>query len=611
VLAYCLVSARAPDPSLEPTVQSFLLAWEETHYRTAATYTTGDPASVVSQLSNAYQQLDAAHVTLRMGRITQHGDTGEAHFFASIDLGRSGAPWRYQGHFSLRRIDSAWKVIWNPSVINPALRPGYRLAVVTTIPRRAPLLNAEGRPLAKRTPVFVAGVYPNQLSNPYRTATKLATVTDLDATQIYGDILAAPSKQFFELARFKPGLYHQLRNRLHRVPGLRIKRAMLRLFDSSASSVVGRVGTEFATVLRDNGVLYQPGTTVGESGLQLAFQHTLVGTSSTSVVAENANGRQMAVLRSWRGHSGQPVKTTIQPGVQAAAARAVKAASGSAAIVAIQPSTGKILAVGTHQGHGLPDISPLNGAYRPGQAFTLVSTAALIADGFNISNPIPCRSSSQVGGRTFTNQPAVRGLGAEPKFRTDFARGCSTAFATLSLRLNSTELVQAARNFGIGSPWQLPVPASAGSLPTPSSVRQVAADAIGTGQVTVSPLQLALMAGLVQSGTWHRPILVTNPPDPGLSPHRPFQDTLLTGLRSLMRHAASSGPGRAASVPGAALYGQFGNVSLGHGHDGLRALWFVGYRGGVAFAVMQIVPARNATTAPVVRDFLSHLPAGS
>jgi hypothetical protein len=41
LLGYLLVTASTPDPSVEPTVQSFLLAWEEGHYREAAAYTTG------------------------------------------------------------------------------------------------------------------------------------------------------------------------------------------------------------------------------------------------------------------------------------------------------------------------------------------------------------------------------------------------------------------------------------------------------------------------------------------------------------------------------------------------------------------------------------------
>src|SRR5204863_4756851 len=54
LLGYLLVTASTPDPSVEPTVQAFLLAWEEGHYRTAAGYTTGDPEMVTSQLRTAY-----------------------------------------------------------------------------------------------------------------------------------------------------------------------------------------------------------------------------------------------------------------------------------------------------------------------------------------------------------------------------------------------------------------------------------------------------------------------------------------------------------------------------------------------------------------------------
>jgi cell division protein FtsI/penicillin-binding protein 2 len=611
LLGYLLVTASTPDPSVEPTVQAFLLAWQEGHYRTAATYTTGTPDVVTSQLRTAYRQLDAADITLQMGHITQHGDTGVAHFHASIDLGRSVAPWRYDGVFTLRRIHSTWKVEWGPSVIHPALKPGFRLAVVTTTPRRAPLLDAAGRPLAKRTRVFVAGVMPSDLKSPYRTAAALATATGLDVNEVYGDILAAPSKQFFELARFKPHAYFRLRHQLNQVPGLQIRHAMLRLFDSSASSVVGRVGTETSTVLRNNGVSYQPGTTVGLSGLQRAFQRTLVGTPSTSVVAESASGREVTVLHRWSGQTGQPVRTTIDSDVQEAATQAVKPLSTSAAVVAIEPSTGKILGVATHRGHRMPEVSALNGEYRPGQAFSLVSTAALINDGFGINAQIPCMAKSEVGGRTFTNQPKQRGLGPEPAFSTDFAAGCSTAFATLSLRLTSSQLAAAAKSFGIGSPWRLPVPASAGAMPTPNSVPQLAADTMGAGRVAVSPLQMALMAGLVQSGTWHRPVLVTSPQDPGLDPQQPLQPEVLASLRSLMRHAVTDGAAGPANVGGLPVFGQVGNVSLGPKYNGLRAAWFVGYRGGVAFAVLELTKSASTSAAPVARAFLENLPAGT
>ncbi|MEP7026920.1 MAG: penicillin-binding transpeptidase domain-containing protein, partial [Actinomycetota bacterium] len=339
-------------------------------------------------------------------------------------------------------------------------------------------------------------------------------------------------------------------------------------------------------------------------------QRTLVGTPTTNVVAENAAGK-MSVLASWRGHPGKPVQTTIDAATQAAAERAVRSLPNSAAIVAIQPSTGKILAVATHKAAHMPAVSALNGRYRPGQAFTIVSTAGLINDGFSVSTHIPCVSSISVGGRTFTNQPHHLGLGPNPKFSTDFANACSTAFAGLSLRLSGTELAAAAKIFGFGSGWRLPLPASASTLRIPSDAAQAASDSVGMGKVAVSPLQMALVAGMVQSGQWRQPSLVTGLGKQGLAPPPAFNPSAAAALRSLMLETVTSGAGRAAAIHGEAISGQVANVSLGPAHDGLRVTWFVGYRGGVAFAVCEMTRSASDSAAPVARQFLQSLPAGS
>ena len=124
------VGLGSPRPSAEPTVQSFLLNWENGQYRTAAALTTGDPATVASSMSAVYQQLDADDLTLGLGPISQHGNDATAHFNAIVNLGPGGAAWSYQGSFALRRMAGTWKVLWNPAVIVPGLRSGLRLAVL-------------------------------------------------------------------------------------------------------------------------------------------------------------------------------------------------------------------------------------------------------------------------------------------------------------------------------------------------------------------------------------------------------------------------------------------------------------------------------------------------
>ena len=394
------------EPSAEPAAQQFLLAWAQGQYKTAAALTTGAPATVTTALRTAYQQLGAAAYYLAMGPITQHADTAEAHFYASVDLGQDGAPWSYEGRFAMRKTPAGWRVVWSPAVINPGLRQGLRMAVVSKMPARAPLLDAEGAPLIHPSPAWIAQVRPGRLAHPEETAEAFAAMTGLDDQQVLSVIRAAPQTHPLTLVTLSPAAYATLRKKLGRVPGLVMRRVSLRLFDTSAADVTGTVGTELAPVLQAQGVTYRPGTTVGVSGLQQVYQRRLAGSAETEVIAENQGGHQVAVLKQWDGTRGTPVRTTIEAGVQRAATNAVAGQPAAAAIVAVQASTGHIIAVADRAAGGTR-VDPLAGRYQPGEAFTIVSSAALLANGTGLGEQIPCPSSTRVGGRTFTNVPAV------------------------------------------------------------------------------------------------------------------------------------------------------------------------------------------------------------
>jgi cell division protein FtsI/penicillin-binding protein 2 len=604
------VDGFGQEPSAEGTVQAFLLAWQRHDYRAAASYTTGQAPAVSTALAGAFTQLDATAMFLSMGRVDRSGDTAEAHFSASVNLGEGGHQWTYSGQFALRRTGSGWKVQWAPSVINPELGPGERLAVMTEVPARGMILDATGQPLEVPSAVYEVGVWPKALANPAATAQDFAQVTDLNPDQVRGQIQAASPGQFLTLLSLDPDSYAQLAPDLSRVPGLQVHRVSQRLFSSEASEVVGAVGSENSGLLRDEGASYQPGTTVGLTGLQAAYQRVLAGSPTTKVVAENSAGAQTAVLQQWAGQSGQPVQTTISSRVQAAALSALDAAPGVAAeIVAVQPSTGKILAVAGQGAPGgqLPAGGTLNAHLTPGTAFTIVSTAALLGSGFSPGTQIPCTSVANVGGQLFSDQRLASSLGADTSFSTDFAQGCGTAFAGLSRRLTSSTLKSAATGFGIGSRWQLPLPAFSGSVPTATSDGQLAAETIGEG-VQVSPLGMALIAGEVDSGVWHSPVLVTNPPDGAASSAVPLSAGALTSLRSLMREAVTSGSAKSADVAGPPVYGQTALVPTGSGRSAQWQSWFVGYRGDVAFTILTSNQSPQISASALAAQFLSALP---
>jgi len=591
--------------SPEPTVQAFLLDWQLGRYAQAAALTTGNDPQVVSQLTAAYTDLDATNTFLALNSVTQHADTAVATFKVTVDLAQTGQQWSYIGRFSLAVRNGQWVIDWAPSVINPSLGPGDRLAVLTSYSPRAPVEDSDGQPLLSSSTDYHVGVYPGQLSDMARTAAEFSQITGLSEQQVLGQIRAAPPRQFLSLLTLDPASpqFQEIWSRLAKVPGLSWQRKAERLFGpATAAEVVGTVGTEDSGALRAEGAAYQPGQTVGLSGLEQTYQGTLAGTPSTSIVVVNAAGHTVATLSTMAGQAGTPVRTTIDSHDQTAAAAALAAQHNSGEIVAVDSSTGDVLALAAHQAGSvpLPPDGPLAAKLQPGMAFSIVSAAALLGIGdVSTSQPLPCQNVAEVGGQTFTYQP---GPTASTTFAADFADGCGTAFATMSEKLTAHQLSAVERSFGIGTEWNLRVPAFSGSAAAVTDQAGVAAQATGTGGVLMSPLGMAMVAAEVDAGTGRTPVLVAA--DPPATWQAPLSTGKLGELRQLMRQAVQSGSARAANVRGEPVYGQSGVVQTG-AHAYLS--WFVGYRGSMAVAVIETGATQAQAAAALAGVFLSHI----
>jgi cell division protein FtsI/penicillin-binding protein 2 len=297
--------------------------------------------------------------------------------------------------------------------------------------------------------------------------------------------------------------------------------------------------------------------------------------------------------------------------VQVAADQALAAPQvASGAVVAIQAGTGKILAVASRSAGRMPRLSPLAGAYEPGQAFTIISTAAILsARLLSPSAVVPCPPSNPANGKIIRNDPPLRKLGANSSFGTDFAHACSTAFAGgLAQSLTAGELTSTGQDFGIGG-WQLPGSGSfAGRIGQPEDSGVLAEDVIGDGAVRVSPLGMALAASVVDSGTWHAPSLVTGLTDSSATQRTATGHQVLAELRSLMRDAAGTGSNAVADV-GRDVYGQAGSARYG-GARNLWLNWFVGYQHDVAFAVVQLSRPKPVSAAGLAGRFLQGMQDG-
>jgi len=600
VLAVGLANGFGNEPSAEPTVRAFLLDWQQQHYAAAAALTTGDNASVVSELEAELTDLDATAMFLSMGPVTQHGQTAQANFEATVDIAEGGHQWTYQGHFTLQSSDGGWKIHWSPSVIEPDLATGERLSVVTTYSPRAQVLDSAGKSLLTSSDAEVIGVTPGKLSDATRTATEFASATGLNPDQVLGEIQAAPPRSFLELLTLDQADYAKMLPGLRGIPGLTTHVESTRLFDSTAPAIVGAVGTEDSSMLRAEGSAYQPGETIGASGIEQVDQPALAGTPSTDVLVVNSSGEVVKTVQHWAGTTGTPVKTTIDGNIQQAAMSALDSESSqSGEIAVVQASTGDILAAAQHSagGESLPSGGVLDSRVQPGMAFSIVSAAALLGSGFSANKEVPCEPSTNVGGQTFTTTTAS---GANAPFATDFADGCGTAFANLSTLLSSAGMSATEKSFGIGTTWDLPLPAFPGTTDPHADNAGLAADATGDGGVRVSPLTMALVAAEVDSGTGHAPAILAS--DPSATWHAPLTTSALGELRDLMRAAVESGAAQAANVSGTPVYGQAGVTQTS---SDTWESWFVGYRGDMAFSILETSDSATQAATAMTATFLN------
>jgi cell division protein FtsI/penicillin-binding protein 2 len=582
-----------------PTVASFLLDWQSNHYAAAAALTDGDVTQVSARLAAAYTDLNATSTIFTLTGVTQHGSTAVATYQATVDLAQAGQQWTYTSKFGLTSKNGKWIVDWAPSVINPHLGPGDRLAVLTSYAPRAGVQDMDGQPLIAKSPDYRVGVYPGKLKDPVATAAVFGQATGLDQLQVLGQIQSAPPSDFLSLLTLDPAQYQSLRPKLAKVPGLTAQQQQERLFDSSAQEVVGQVGTENSGALRAEGAAYQPGMTVGVGGYEQTFQNELLGTPTTSVVVVNAAGHSMSTLwSSPGGRAGTPVRTTLNSQDQDAAVNALAGTGSSGEIVAIDWSSGQVRVLASHEAgnESLPAGGALDAKVQPGMAFSIVSAAALLSSGVSTSHPLPCEPVADVGGVTFTYTPATT---SSATFASDFADGCGTAFANMSTTLTPQQLASAERAFGIGASWKVKLKTFSGSAPTVSGEADVAAQATGTGGVLMSPLGMATVAAEVASGTGRSPVLLAS--DPQAVWQAPVSGTSLVELRQLMRLAVTSGSAQAANVPGTPVYGQAGVVQSGK-HSYLS--WFVGYRGNLAVSVLETGSSASQAAAAVAGAFL-------
>jgi cell division protein FtsI/penicillin-binding protein 2 len=308
---------------------------------------------------------------------------------------------------------------------------------------------------------------------------------------------------------------------------------------------------------------FPPGTPVGISGLEKAFNHRLAGKPGGKLLAvptvagKNAESR---VLAEAEPEEGAPVKTTIDPTLQETAVAALAGRAGGVAVLDAKNGDVRALA---GQAYSAPQP--------PGSTFKIITTTAALQKGVvSLNDEFEITDGINVGGRFIEN---ANGEYCGGTFRQAFAESCNSDFLPLGPQIGNTKMVETAEKFGFNSPPTLYAPSivkevepAESSIPTEIGEEvELAVSAIGQGEVLATPLQMATVAQTIANDGVRMPtsIVQNKKLRPTMKPVRVMKKKTADELTELMVGVVDEGTGTAGAIAAGQVAGKTGTAELG------------------------------------------------
>lgn len=343
------------------------------------------------------------------------------------------------------------------------------------------------------------------------------------------------------------------------------------------------------------------------TGIELAMNQDLSGTGGSQFFG------RIEQIFTGQQPQGSNVVLSLDAGVQRAAYDALGDNEGG--IVAIEPATGRILAMVSSPGYdsnllASHDTASVQSAYDelvadplaplsnraisgdlnpPGSVFKLVVASAALSSGeFTPQSALPNPAVYQLPQSSATVRNASGGACGDGETVTlsDALRlSCNIPFAELAVELGDDAIREEAERYGFNTSFTMPLVSTASGYPRTLDDPQTALTGFGQGQVTSTPLQIAMVsAGIANEGIVMNPRMVDQVIGPDLSVQQTTESTewgraldedLAEQMVEMMVAGVSSGVASNARIDGIDVAGKTGTAENGAGAP--YSLWFTGF----------------------------------
>jgi cell division protein FtsI/penicillin-binding protein 2 len=175
--------------------------------------------------------------------------------------------------------------------------------------------------------------------------------------------------------------------------------------------------------------------------------------------------------------------------------------------------------------------------------------------------------------------------------------------------LNYTSLHDAASLYHLGGTWDPGLPVFTGSVPIDDGQTDLAAAAIGQARVVLNPLDLAMVAADIDTGTVRLPWISAGAPTERAATSR-LPSNLVSDLHEMMLSVVENGTAAGTGLP-PGTYAKTGTAEYGTSSPLLLDAWLAGFNGNIAFAMIDVdAPGDGGPVCgPIVARFLNSLGA--
>lgn len=456
---------------------------------------------------------------------------------------------------------------------------------------------------------------------------------------------AARKDQLVLVPDASPSRIFTVEERGRDLPGVKVVTHSRRqyLFGSLFAHAIGYVGEVGPADLDSTTNIYSQGDYIGKMGVEEAMEPALRGVAGIKLEEVNAAGRIVGQKPIWVRDvvPGTDVEVSLSLRLQQRLAAAV--GDRPACAVALDVRTGEVLAaysspsfdpnlmsgaLTTAQWNELisnPDKPLFNritqATYPPASLFkTITSLAGLNGGHIGTASVLEsCGGGWTYGGRYF--RCWKKGGHGTLDHTQALVNSCDTFYYQLGMRLQVDELAAAARAFGLGSRVTTEFGDEVkGNVPDSAwydkrvgknkwSRGVLMNTSIGQGELLVTPMQMAVVAGrLATGGTMPDPTFVRSPAPTRRQPRPlPFRTEHLAWVREAMRRTVAEGTGRAARLKTVEVAGKTGTAQNPHGED---HAWFMCFAPAQSPEVAMAVIMENAghggsEAAPIAGAFLA------